>query len=388
MFKQKSKWAGLGMGAKGRDGNGTSAPIPVSEDAQAKNTRDAGPGLLMEFAPQSRDRSLLPQRPSTSAGPASSFTKRKNAEKRETKDDLHFNPLAAHGKGTTFYNFPLPGALPTPTTTPRSSPPPPREAELARPSTPDSMEIAPGKIEPSPTEIGMALGSPAHPPTMYQSDPADAYHEYMRNNSPGHTDGDSVDGWVNSPPIPKRKPSKWKTLGGLFGGKKNTQAFYQLQPEPPQPPPAPPVEQYVHFDEPQSDKSSMYRGRTKSERKSKKNKPDMKRANTAPLNFELANPNQYQHQPPEITLDGERLGDSGSAHTTHSGGLLDIDIPTIQMERYSIMFSGVLQKSGSTTTSSLLARRQATLDKLKTVNEAIASKVSLHVHWVPSNDWF
>jgi hypothetical protein len=57
------------------------------------------------------------------------------------------------------------------------------------------------------------------------------------------------------------------------------------------------------------------------------------------------------------------------------------------MERYSIMFSGVLQKSGSTTTSSLLARRQATLDKLKTVNEAIASKVSPHVHWVPSNDW-
>jgi len=374
MFKQKSMWAQLGKGAKGRDGNGVSAPAPVSEDAQAKNTGDGQRGLLMEFAPLCRNRNQLPQRPSTSAGPASSFTKRKHAEKRETKDDLHFNPLAAHGKRTTFYNFPLPGALPTPATTPRSSPPPPPpKSELARPSTPDSIEIPP-------MEIGMALGSPAHPPTIYQPEPADAYHDYMRSNSPEHVDG-SVDGSLSSPPVLRRKTSRWKTLGGLFGGKKNTQSFYQLQPEAPQPPPVP-VEHYVLFDEnQQSDKSSTYPGGTKSERKSKKNKPDMKRANTAPLNFDFADPNRYQNQTPEITLEGERLGDSGPSHTTCSGGLLDIDIPSIQMERYSIMFSGVLQKSGSTTTSSsLLARRQATLDKLKTVNEAIASKVSPHVH--------
>jgi hypothetical protein len=249
------------------------------------------------------------------------------------------------------------------------------------------MEIAPVKMEPPPTEIGMALGSPAHPPTVYHPEVSDAYHEYRRNSSPEDVDG-SVDEWANSPPMLKRKTSRWKTLGGLFGGKKNTQAFYQLQPEVPQPPPAP--EQYVHFDEnQQSDKSSMYRGRTKSERKCKKSKLDMKRANTAPLNFDFADQIQYQNQTPEITLEGAGLRDSGSTHTTYSGGLLDIDIPSVQMERYSIMFSGVLQKSGSTTTSSsLLARRQATLDKLKTVNEAIASKVSPHVHWAPSNDWF
>jgi hypothetical protein len=57
------------------------------------------------------------------------------------------------------------------------------------------------------------------------------------------------------------------------------------------------------------------------------------------------------------------------------------------MERYSIMFGSVLQKP-TNTSSSLLTRRQATLDKLKTVNEALASKVSPHVHWAPSNDWF
>ena len=383
MFKQKSVWAQLGMGGKGRDANVPSAPAPVSEDAQAKNTKSTA--KLVEFVPQNRSLDQLPQRPSTSAGPASSFTKRKNAEKRETKDDLHFhfNPITADGEGTTFYNFPLPGALPTPATTPMSSPPPPRNASMARPSTPDSMEIAPVKMEPPPMEIGMALGSPAHPPTIYQPDPSDSD---VRNESPDHMDG-SVDGWVNSPPMLKQKPSRWKTFGGLFGGKKHTQTFYQLQPDVPQPPPP---EQYVQFEEsrPSSEKpsKSQGRGRTSSEKKSKKSKPDMKRANTAPLNFDFADANRYHNQTPEITLEGERLSDNDSTHT-YSGGLLDIDIPSVQMERYSVMFSGVLQKSG-TTHSSLLARRQATLDKLKTVNEAIASKVSPHVHWASSNDLF
>jgi len=106
MFKQKSVWAQLGMGGKGRDANVPSAPAPVSEDAQAKNTKSTA--KLVEFVPQNRSLDQLPQRPSTSAGPASSFTKRKNAEKRQTKDDLHFhfNPITADGEGTTFLTFP------------------------------------------------------------------------------------------------------------------------------------------------------------------------------------------------------------------------------------------------------------------------------------------
>lgn len=49
-----------------------------------------------------------------------------------------------------------------------------------------------------------------------------------------------------------------------------------------------------------------------------------------------------------------------------SGPLLNVDIPSIKMERYSVMFNGVLQPQSSS--SSLLARRQATLDRLKTIN--------------------
>ena len=46
---------------------------------------------------------------------------------------------------------------------------------------------------------------------------------------------------------------------------------------------------------------------------------------------------------------------------------LNVDIPEASMERYSIMFDGLLNCGPSA--SSLLARRQATLDKLKTIND-------------------
>lgn len=50
--------------------------------------------------------------------------------------------------------------------------------------------------------------------------------------------------------------------------------------------------------------------------------------------------------------------------------LLDVEIPTIKMERYSVMFSGLLphQKEAS---SSLLARRQATMAKLRAIEETM-----------------
>jgi hypothetical protein len=86
---------------------------------------------------------------------------------------------------------------------------------------------------------------------------------------------------------------------------------------------------------------------------------------------------------PEITLEGGPLVDN---HQSDYKGL-DVDIPSIHMERYSVMFGSSLQKPpGSSSSSSLLARRQATLDKLKTVNEALALKVCPHFHWAPSPD--
>jgi hypothetical protein len=50
-------------------------------------------------------------------------------------------------------------------------------------------------------------------------------------------------------------------------------------------------------------------------------------------------------------------------------GLLDIAIPDIQMERYSVMFSGVL---GPSNRSSLLERRQPNAEKVKPLNQLTA----------------
>jgi hypothetical protein len=128
------------------------------------------------------------------------------------------------------------------------------------------------------------------------------------------------------------------------------------------------------------------RGRTNSERKTEKHKPDMKRANTAPLSFDFHEHDGRMQAPmPEITIDGGPMVDSIhqpiQLQVNHGGLMLDVAIPSVQMERYSIMFGSVLQKPVSTnTTSSLLARRQATLDRLKTVNEELTLKVSSHVH--------
>lgn len=370
---------------RGRDAEFPSAPIRVSEDAQPKRS---GGNATRQFDFGRRDRNTLPERPSTSGGATANLSMRKNAERRETKDDLHFNPLAAHGKETTFYNFPLPGTVPTPAHTPKSSPPLPRKSTTTRSYTPDSMEAKPAFLNVEQAEIGMALGSPTHQPTSWQSQSG---HD-LNARSPSPDMQPSMDGY-SDPPIPlKQKASKWKTLGGLFGGKKqnNPQTFYQLQPE---------VthhttmdEDYIDFGEPpltSEKKPSKSRGRrrTNSEKKMGKQRPDVQRANTAPLRFDLkVDGARSQTTTPEITIDGPIMDTATQLHHHQISPLLHVDIPSTHMERYSIMFGSVLQKPASSfTSSSLLARRQATLDKLKTVNEALASKVSHHVHWAPYN---
>ena len=368
-----------GGGVRGRDVEFPSAPIHVTGDAQAK-VIDINTARQFEFSRMERNK--LPERPSTSGGPAANLSMRRNAEKRETKDDLHFNPLAAHGSGTTFYNFPLPGSLPTQSNTPRTSPPI-RTSSLPRSDTPDSMEAMPTHLNVPQMEIGMALGSPTHQPTDWQSQVPVV--SSARNGTP-----DSVDTYVDNDAYvgapSKQKASKWKIFGGLFGGSKKNQggspqAFYQLQPEGA-------VAQatgeadYANFGEPVSSSEpkppkSRGRGRTNSQQKAEKYKPDMKRAQTVPLNFDFQDSSRGRIMTgtPEITLDGGPLDVHPGQKYAHGGPLLDVDIPSIEMERYSIMFGSLLQKPTGTS-SSLLARRQATLDRLKTVNEALALKVS------------
>jgi hypothetical protein len=375
----KSHWGGLGT--RGRDAEFPSAPIRVSENAQAKVINI---NAARQFDFGRGDREKLPERPSTSGGPATKFSMRRHADKRETRDDLHFNPLGAHGKGTTFYNFPLPGTLPTPANTPKSSPPLPVKSSGPRSDTPESMDGRPAAmdLQVRQAEIGMALGSPTHQPNSWQQQSYATAESTTRSYSPDTEDA-SVDGSANPPPL-KHKASKWKIFGLFGGGKKtnNAQAFYQLQPEATH---QTAVESdHADVSEHSSEKKPSKprgRGRTNSERKTEKQRPNTSRANTAPLNFDFqANGESTHPATPQITIDGGPMADTAipTAHHDYHGGLmLNVDIPSTQMERYSIMFGSVLGKPAHTTTSSaLLARRQATLDRLKTVNEALALKVS------------
>lgn len=77
---------------------------------------------------------------------------------------------------------------------------------------------------------------------------------------------------------------------------------------------------------------------------------------------------------PQVVISGG--SEALSPRSTNDKPLLDVDIPSVHMERYSVMFSSLLQQNStisstnsSTNSSSLLQRRQGNSDKLKPLNE-------------------
>ena len=385
----RSKFSPPGPAGRRRDVDSVSAPVHVSGGAQAKTldyylattttttmtTTTTTPTQQFESPQQYYWRNNLPDRPSTSGGPsAPNFSKRRNLEKRETKDDLDLYPLPTNGKRlTTFYNFPLPGSSPTPeaTPTPRYSPPPSGQLKPAssRSYALESQKMIESTVMAEPMNIGMALGSPTHQPV---EGPRGNQNVQFESISRVHSPEDMEDNWVNASATPKPRATKWKILGSLFGGGKKhtgtpTTPFYQVQPEEVNQPVLEP--NYINFPSPpptaeEKPQKTRRRGRTNSERKINKNS-GIKRSNTVPQNATLDFDSDETRKgekvpPPRIMLDG--------------GPMLNIDIPTVKMERYSVMFGSVLKPNNSNT-SALLARRQATLEKLKTVNEALRQQV-------------
>lgn len=332
-----------------REAENAGAPFHVSGEGKMRNV--STPKSARNFQRSPQPHAALTHRPSTSGG----VSIRKPTEKRGTKDDLHVSPMRSIQFGTTYFNFPLPGSLPTPTATPSTS--------SSRTYTPEisEQEVVGSNYTHKLMEIGMALGSPTHKTTIWS--PNVQSRAPVREYSP-----ESLEEWQRSTISPKRKASKWKKWGGLFGRKSSDSSveYSQAQTE---------VQtahetDYMTFPEPPTEKPRG-RARTNSERKTSKLKPNIQRANTAPMDFQFQESKELPKGPkqfpilteirsPEIKLDGRPL--------------LDVDIPTIEMERYSVMFGSLIKPTSSA--SSLLARRQATLDKLKMVNEAIAEHVS------------
>jgi hypothetical protein len=70
---------------------------------------------------------------------------------------------------------------------------------------------------------------------------------------------------------------------------------------------------------------------------------------------------------------------AGSKTSTSLGGpLLDITLPDITMERYSVMFGNLLQSDPSR--SSLLARRQGNAEKVKPLKDLSAKVTPRNMH--------
>jgi hypothetical protein len=328
-------------GVRVREAEYAGAPFHVSDETKPRNVNTPKSSRNFQKSPQPY--AALADRPSTSGG----VSTRKPVEKCGTKDGLHVSPLRANQFGITYYNFPLPGSLPTPATTPKTS--------SSRTFTPEISDRETNTC----LGIGMALGSPTHQTTIWS--PHVQFQAPVREHSP-----ESLEEWQISTVFPKRKPSKWKKWFGrktsdssveYSQAQREVQTVYETD--------------YMTFPDPPAERPCG-RARTNSERNIKQ-KPDIQRSNTVPIDFQTQEskekplpkgPKQFpvitEIQTPEIKLDG--------------GPLLNVDIPTIEMERYSVMFGSVIEPTSSA--SSLLARRQATLDKLKMVNEAIAEHVS------------
>lgn len=77
------------------------------------------------------------------------------------------------------------------------------------------------------------------------------------------------------------------------------------------------------------------------------------------------NPTDGSSTVPELTVSGVP---QTSTRPVGVRPLLDVEIPTERMERYSVMFSGLLEPHNTNGSSSLLQRRQGNTDKLAPLN--------------------
>ncbi|KAI1210024.1 uncharacterized protein F4807DRAFT_82296 [Annulohypoxylon truncatum] len=300
-------------------------------------------------------------RPSSSRGLGSknSASNSFKYDKRISRDDSFINSRTAVGAGFKSYNSFARGQPPTPEISPRTSPPRKISVPTVRMPTPESLN------DTGSSEIGMALGSPTSipvsggsrtPQTTLRAPPAPKSSLV----SP------AASGISSTGSLPRKQSTKWK-LFGRFGRKPSDQSLPGPMPNEPRVLPKPEQTQDMSS-QPWYDQN-MQRSNTLGTRKPPKHKPIVIRSQTMP--YEADSPPQVPRSTsrPSEKKTEETFGRIPIALDTNqnsSGPLLDVEIPNITMERYSVMFGSVLQSQPS-----LLARRQATVQKLKSIDDAV-----------------
>ncbi|KAI1409099.1 hypothetical protein F5Y13DRAFT_203757 [Hypoxylon sp. FL1857] len=303
-------------------------------------------------------------RPSSSRGPGSKSSTNSSFkyDKRVSRDDSFVNFRVGAGAGFKPHTFAR-GQLPTPETSPRHSPPRKTSVPTIRMPTPESLN------EGSSAEIGMALGSPSHNPVNGGSQTPQATLRARQASTPSLV---SPASGVSTTGSLTRKPTgKWK-LFGRFGKKPSDHS-----------PPTSNEQKGMQRPEPSQDITSQHwydtrveRSNTVSTRGTPKHKPLVVRSQTMPYDPET----QAQGSKSVSVLDDQKSQETFgripiALDTSHnlSGPLLDVEIPSITMERYSVMFGSVLQSQPS-----LLARRQATVQRLKSIDDDVEKEEGRH----------
>lgn len=289
---------------------------------------------------------------------------RQTAIARQTKAD---NPMSRDDKymrsrmaAMSQFHIPVRGSTMTPEHSPEY--PVPHEVSIPiRMQTPESMTS--GEIP-----IGMALGSPVHvapepsrwqaqfPPASPLTDTTAQTESTVMSEEPSPATGGS-NGSL------KRKKTGRKKLFGLFGGgKKNADQTAEGDAQRDRGG----LALTMSSNGSQQNVSSAMRNKTskmptrsytQSDRKPPRHKPIMLRSATLP--YDVEDQSSSFQRPPNVPPIPR----------------LDVQIPETKMERYSVMFSDVLnQGTRPEPAASLLARRQATLERLKTIDDAVEAQ--------------
>ncbi|KAK3307102.1 uncharacterized protein B0T15DRAFT_394690 [Chaetomium strumarium] len=297
---------------------------------------------------------IMHERPRTSSGPGPSKVAgtRPNFDKRLSKDDMALSGRMGMGKGRVLqpYGTDVNGAR----TLARDISP-----HRMRMASPPDMSPALGSSASGEMPIGMALGSPTRDSMFGGSpygggpagwNPQRSQTEVHISSSPPRAPGPAPE-----LPIQRTKTQKRRLFGSLFGSKKHS--------EPPK---------AAETVKPKGSGSSAAApgpsanaapARTNTIKRAPKHKPIII-ASTEPPSTSTARESGW----PSVS-------NSPAASIPASGaGLLSVDIPDIRLERYSVMFSGVLNEKEQDTKSTLLERRQATLEKLKNISDRIESE--------------
>ncbi|GAP90391.1 hypothetical protein SAMD00023353_4900390 [Rosellinia necatrix] len=315
-------------------------------------------------------RAKMADRPSTSGGPTSGRTAKNDfkTEKRASRDDFYVG-ARAYGGNRSGILTPFRVQPPTPDTSPRTIPIQQFTSDAKRRELTTNLmtEVRNG-------DIGMALGSPGHPPNFSDTWDMQNAAQPTRGSPPHASPPASRSSSVDTFDMPvSRKPSgKWR-LFSIFMRKPSDQSVQAISISDPNGLHGTnrPEEGISAVNQaPPSDPKSPVRSNTTTSRKVPKHKPIVVRSQTMPLDGKV---DTYDRKP----RGGEKRGDAVPGHipitlntslrpSPATGPLLNVEIPDIRMERYSVMFNSVLNSNPS-----LLSRRQATAQKLRSIEDAV-----------------